>query len=70
MSKVYDGLMKSGNLLRLKIKPSLGNMLTSISELVAICEKDGFIPRYYTDGPQDKVDRTLQDLQSYTHISN
>lgn len=34
--------------------------------MVAICEKDGFIPRYYTDGPQDKVDRTLQDLQSYT----
>ena len=32
----------------------------------AICEKDGFIPRYYTDGPQDKVDRVLQDLQNYT----
>ena len=32
-----------------------------------MCEKDGFIPRYYTDGPQDKVDRTLQDLQTYTH---
>lgn len=31
-----------------------------------MCERDGFIPRYYTDGPQDKVDRTLQDLQSYT----
>jgi len=33
---------------------------------VAICETDGFIPRYYTDGPQDKVDRTIQDLQEYT----
>ena len=31
-----------------------------------MCEKDGFIPRYYVDGPQDKVDRTLQDLQKYT----
>lgn len=31
-----------------------------------MCEKDGFIPRYHTDGPQDKADRTLQDLQDYT----
>jgi septal ring factor EnvC (AmiA/AmiB activator) len=31
-----------------------------------MCEKDGFIPRYYVDGPKDKVDRTLQDLQVYT----
>ena len=31
-----------------------------------MCEQDGFIPRYYTDGPKDKVDRTLQDLQNYT----
>ena len=31
-----------------------------------MCERDGFFPRYYTDGPQDKVDRTLQDLQKYT----
>lgn len=31
-----------------------------------LCEKDGFIPRYYIDSPKDKVDRTLQDLQNYT----
>jgi hypothetical protein len=31
-----------------------------------LCEKDGFIPRYYIDEPKDKVDRVLQDLQSYT----
>ena len=31
-----------------------------------MCERDGFFPRYYTDGPQDKVDRTLQDFQKYT----
>jgi hypothetical protein len=29
---------------------------------VAICETDGFIPSYYTDGPQDKADRVLQDF--------
>ena len=31
-----------------------------------MCEKDGFIPRYYIDSPKDKVDRVLQDLQNYT----
>ena len=33
---------------------------------MALCEQEGFIPRYYTDGPQDKVDKVLLDLQNYT----
>lgn len=33
---------------------------------MALCEKEGFIPRYYTEKPQDKADRVLQDLQLYT----
>ena len=32
-----------------------------------MCETEGFIPRYYTDGPKDRVDETLQDLKNYTH---
>ena len=67
MSKVYDTLMKSGKFTAAQNKAATGEYVDSISELVALCEKDGFIPRYYTDGPQDKVDRTLQDLQNYTH---
>jgi len=66
MSKVYDTLMKSGKFTAAQNKAATGEYVDSISELVALCEKDGFIPRYYTDGPQDKVDRTLQDLQNYT----
>ena len=31
-----------------------------------MCEKDGFIPRFYVDGPQDKVDRVIQDMQIFT----
>ena len=27
--------------------------------------KDGFIPKYYVDGPQDKVDRVIEDMQYY-----
>lgn len=64
--KMYDSLMKAGNFTALQNKKDKGDYVDSIGELVAICETDGFIPRYYTDGPQDKVDRTLQDLQNYT----
>lgn len=67
MLKMYDMLMKSGHFTAAQNKEETGGGIDSISEIVAMCEKDGFIPRYYTDGPQDKVDRTLQDLQSYTH---
>ena len=66
MIKMYDMLMKSGKFTASQNKAENGEYVDSIAELVAICEKDGFIPRYYVDGPQDKVDRTLQDLQGYT----
>ena len=66
VAKVYDGLMKSGKFTAAQNKAETGEYVDSISELVAICEKDGFIPRYYVDEPNDKVDRVLQDLQGYT----
>lgn len=66
MVKMYDMLMKSGKFTAAQNKTESGNAVDSISELVMLCEKDGFFPRYYVDGPQDKVDRTLQDLQNYT----
>lgn len=67
MQKAYDSLMKSGKFTAAQNKGESGEFVDSIGELVAICEREGFIPRYYTEGPQDKVDRTLQDLQQYTH---
>lgn len=67
MQKAYDSLMKSGKFTAAQNKGESGEFVDSVGELVALCEKEGFIPRYYTDGPQDKVDRTLQDLQQYTH---
>lgn len=66
MIKMYDALMKSGKFTAAQNKAENGDYIDSVSELVSLCEKDGFIPRYYTDGPQDKVDRTIQDLQGYT----
>ena len=65
MIKMYDMLMKSGKFTASQNKAENGEYVDSVAELVAICEKDGFIPRFYTDGPQDKVDRVLQDNQLY-----
>lgn len=67
MSKVYDSLMKSGNFTANQNKTENGEFVDSISELVEICEKEGFIPRFYTDAPMDKVDETLKDLKNYTY---
>lgn len=66
MQKMYDSLMKSGKFTAAQNKGENGEAVDSISELVMMCEKDGFIPRYYVDSPKDKVDRVLQDLQGYT----
>ena len=64
--KMYDSLMKAGKWTAQQNKADNGEYVDSISELVALCERDGFIPRYYVDTPQDKVDRVIQDLQDYT----
>ena len=59
--------MKSGKFTAAQNKGENGEFLDSISELVVICEKEGFIPRFYSDGPNDRVDETLLDLKNYTH---
>lgn len=32
-----------------------------------MCERQGFIPRFATDIPQDKVDFTLRDMNEYVY---
>lgn len=66
MIKMYDSLMKSGKFTAAQNKAENGEFLDSISEFVVLCEKEGFIPRYYVDGPKDKVDETIADLKGYT----
>lgn len=68
MSKVYDALKKSAKFTAVQNKAESGEFVNSISELVLLCEKEeGFIPRFYTDKPKDKVDETLADLRGYTN---
>lgn len=66
MSKVYDSLMKSGKFTAAQNKAENGEFVDSVGELIALCEKDGYIEKFYADGPQDKVDITIQDMQRYT----
>lgn len=66
VSKVYDALMRSGKFTAAQNKATEGEYVNSVSELIALCEQEGFIPRYYVDEPKDKVDRVIEDLQNYT----
>lgn len=66
MSKAYDTLMKSGKFTAAQNKAEQGEYVDSIAELVELCERQGYIERYYIDTPNDKVDETLLDMQRYT----
>lgn len=66
MSKVYNDLMKSGNFTAAQNKAEAGEFVDSVGELVMLCEKEGYIERYYVTDPKDKVDETLLDMKRYT----
>lgn len=66
LSKVSESLRKSAKFTALQNKEEQNNFISSIGEMVALCEREeGFIPRFCTDIPQDKVDITLQDMNNY-----
>lgn len=66
MSKVYDSLMKSGKFTAAQNKAENGEFVDSIGELIEMCEKQGYIERYYIESPKDRVDLTIADMQRYT----
>ena len=65
LSKVSESLRKSAKFTAAQNKEQKGDYVDSIGELIAMCERDGFIPRFATDIPQDKVDATLRDMNEY-----
>ena len=66
LSRVYDSLRKSAKFTAAQKKEQKEDYVDSVGALVAMCEKEGgFIPRFATDIPQDKVDATLQDMNNY-----
>ena len=66
MSKVYDSLMKSGKFTAAQNKAESGEFVDSVGELIEMCEKQGYIERYYIESPKDRVDLTIADMQRYT----
>lgn len=67
LSRVYDSLMKSAKFTEAQNKEEKGNFVDCVGDLVTLCEKEGFIPRYATNIPQDKVDKTLKDMNNYVY---
>ena len=67
LSRVSDSLRKSAKFTAAQNKEQKNDYVDSVGEIVAICEKEGFIPRFCTDIPQDKVDKTLKDMNNYLY---
>ena len=65
LSKVSESLRKTAKFTAAQNKEQKNDYVDSVGELVAMCEHEGFIPRYATDIPQDKVDITLKDMNAY-----
>ena len=67
LSRVSESLRKSAKFTAAQNKEEKNDFVDSVGELVSMCEKEGFIPRFATDIPQDKVDLTLKDMNKYLY---
>jgi len=68
LSRVYEPLRKSGKFTEAQNKEGNKDLIDSVGELVALCEKEGgFIPRLETEFDQDIIDKTIQDMNKYTY---
>ena len=68
LSKVSESLRKTAKFTAAQNKEQKSDYVDSIGELVAMCEKEGgFIPRFCTDIPLDKVDTTLRDMNNFIY---
>ena len=65
ISKVSESLRKSAKFTAAQKKEKEKDFVDSVGELITMCEREGFIPRFVTDVPQDKVDATLNDMNDY-----
>jgi len=65
MTRAYDTLMKSGKFTAAQNKAENGEYVDSIAEIAMMCERQGFIPRFYDEQPNDKVDWVIKDNQNY-----
>lgn len=66
-SRMYDTLRKSAKFQAVQNKDGRQNAVDCVGQLVVMAEKQGFIPRFATDIPKDKVDLTIKDMNNYTY---
>ena len=66
LNRAYESLRKTAKLTAAQNKEAKENFVDCIGNMVVLCEKEGFIPRYDTSSPQDKIDKALQDMNNFT----
>lgn len=72
LATVFDQLRKGGKFTEAQNKEDRQQVLSSIGELVQLCEQEGGIipnlPQFDPDQyPQDKIDFTIKDLKAYNY---
>ena len=72
LATVFDQLRKSGKFTDAQKKEEKREVLSTIGELAALCERQGGIieklPQYDPNQyPQDKIDFTIKDLKAYNY---
>jgi hypothetical protein len=67
LSSTYESMRKSTKFTAAQNKEDKDAGVASIGELIVMCEQDGFIARFPTDIPQDKVDFTIKDMNNYSY---
>ena len=77
LAGVFENLRKGGKFTEAQKKEEKQEILSTIGELVALCEREGGIiealPQYDPNiYPQDKIDLTIKDMKAYTYnlVSN
>jgi len=58
--------MKAGKFTAAQNKDDEHGIIDSLGELFALCEKAGYVERFYVTQPNDKVDETINDMKRYT----
>ena len=66
LNRAYESLRKTAKLTAAQNKEAKENFVDCIGNMVVLCEKEGFVPRYDTSSPQDKIDKALQDMNNFT----
>ncbi len=61
----YDKIMKAAMFQPSQTKGAVDGFVDSIGELVKLCEREDFIPKYDLSVPEDIVDKTLSDMKLY-----